>query len=392
MKLERKDGKPAKVEFSVEWSVDELKPYLPRATKHISEEVKIPGFRSGHVPYDILKQRLGEAAIWEALAQVIVRETLKKILKDHPESFIGTPEVNFQKIAPQNPLAFTVVLYRLPRIKVGNYKQLKTKKQEVKIEESELQKELETLRKLRAKEALVAREAKQGDRVLVDFNIQVAGVPIEGGQAMDHALILGEGQLLKDFENHIMGMKASETKKFKLTFPKDYFQKTLAGKESDVTLKLKQVYERALPALDDAFAAQWHYQNIGSLEEEVKKRIESQKKRREEARFSDALMEEIMNASEYEELPPLLVDDEKKRMMQELREAVESSGGKWEDYLSHLKKTEDDLSKNSQKEAERRVKISLLVHELLKLEGIEKNPEKLISTLEQYTSKENVSA
>ena len=99
------------------------------------------------------------------------------------------------------------------------------------------------------------------------------------------------------------------------------------------------------------------------------------------------MMEEIMSVSEYEELPTILLDDEKKRMTQELRETVEGNGGKWADYLSHLKKTEEDLLKNSAREAERRVKISLLVRELLKLEGIEKEPQKLISTLEKYTSK-----
>lgn len=373
MKIIKKELAGCQIEFSIEQPYAELQPDLAEAAKKLSQKINFPGFRPGHVPYGILKQKVDEAAILEEATELVIRRVLKKILEENKEEFISQPRINIEKIAPGNPLLFKIILVRLPKVKLGDYKKLKTQKSKLKVEEEEINEELEALRKIRASEKLVLREAKNGDKVEIDFTLR-------GEKIKNYSFILGERQVIPEFEKQVLGMKTNEEKKFKLTYP--------AGKEADVKLKLLNVYEVILPELNDEFAKTWNSENLEKLKEQIKERISFWKKQREEERWQNAVLEEITQQAEFEEIPEELRTNEKERMLIELKKSVEDSGGQWLDYLQHLKKTEEELKKSWDEVALRRIKFALVSRELIKQEGLEKNPEKLFAVLEKYTTME----
>src|SRR3989338_9144380 len=212
MKTSRKNLNDTQVELRVELSAEELKPYLEKTARRISQEVSIPGFRRGRVPYDVLKRHVGEGTIYEETFQMVVEQTYPETLDKEKLEVVGQPQVDVEKIAPGNPLIYKAVVNVMPTVSLGEYKTLKARRKQVAAGDQELDKSLAQLRQMRAKETLVTRAAKKGDRVVVDFTISLDKVAIEGGQAKKHSIILGEGQYIPGMEEAIIGRKKDEEK------------------------------------------------------------------------------------------------------------------------------------------------------------------------------------
>ncbi|MFA6027335.1 MAG: trigger factor [Patescibacteria group bacterium] len=371
MKIQKKNLPKAQLEITVELSTDELKPFLEKAAKKISSEVNIPGFRKGHVPYDILKKNVGEASIYEEAFYEAVNKTLPKIVMDEKIDFVAQPKVDLEKIAPGNPMVYKAVLALMPTITLGSYKELKAKRKKVEADEKKVKDTFSELQRMRAKEVVVERAAKQKDKVEMDFNVKLAGVGIEGGQATNYSLIIGEKKFIPGFEEKLVGMKKGEAKDFKLTFPKEYFDKKIAGKECDFHVKVQAVYEVSLPELNDEFAKGYNFKTWAELEKQIRDNIKKELEQKETDRLQLAILEEVVGKSQFSEFPDVLVDSEKDKMWHELEHNVEDSGGKIEDYLKHIKKTKEAIIKEWQEPALKRIKTALIAREVSKAEKIE---------------------
>lgn len=386
MKITKNNLPKSQVEVIVELTVEEQKPYLEKAALKISQDVNIPGFRKGHVPYDILKQNVGEATIYEEAFHEIVNHTLPDIVDKEKIDFVGQPRVDAEKIAPQNPLIYKATFGLMPSITIGDYKTLKSKKNKVAMDEKKVEKTFADLQKMRPKETLVNRAAKTGDKVEVDFTIKLAGIVIEGGQATKYPLVIGEKKFIPGFEEELVGLKKDQTKEFKLSFPKDYFDKKTAGKTCDFFVKVQAVYEIELPKLDDNFAQGYNFKNWAEMQKQIRENIQKELEQKEKDRLELSILEEIMAKSIFSELPEALFESEIDKMMHELEHNVEDSGGKFDDYLGHIKKTKDDLKKEFRQPAEKRIKIALISREIAKLEKIEVSEQEVQAEIDKYAS------
>lgn len=370
MNIKKNNLPKSELEIMVTLEVAELKPYLDKAAKKISQEINIPGFRKGHAPYDILKKNVGEASIYEEAAYGAVNKILAEIITKDKIDFVGQPKVDFEKIAPGNPLVFKAVIALMPSVKLGNYKKLKAKKKPVVIDEKKVAQTFLDLRKMRAQEKLVDREAKKSDKVQMDFTIKLAGVVIEGGQAQNYDLVLGEGKFIPGFEEQVIGLKKGAAKDFKITFPQDYFEKKLAGRECDAQVKINAVYEITVPELNDEMAQSFNFKNKKELEEKIRDNIKHELEQKENERLELEIVEEIINKSEFGGFSDVLIGAEIEKMWHELAHSVEDAGGKVEDYLKHIKKEEKDIKKEWQPQAERRIKAALVAKAVAEAEKI----------------------
>jgi len=373
MQVTKKDLEKSQIELTVELNPEEFAPYIEKGAQKVSEEVKIEGFRKGKVPLDILKQKIGEMTILEEAAHIAVRKTIDEVIEKNTmeRQAIGQPQVNITKLAPANPFEYKVIVSLLPTIALGKYKDLGLKAEEAKIDDKEIEKSLHDLREMRAQEVLVEREAKEGDKVTVDVKMFLDKVPLEDGDHKELAVILGKNYFVPGFDDKIIGAKQGEEREFSLAYPDDHHQKNLAGKMVEFIVNVKNVYERQQPELNDEFASFFRLKNMEELRTNLKESLLHEKKHNVELRNESEMISKIIDDTKFGDLPDAIIESESRNMLMELEQSVTRQGGKFADYLSHIKKTKEELIIELLPNAVKRVKSALVIREIAVVEKIE---------------------
>lgn len=359
------------LKIRVEAAPDDIKPDLDLAVQRISSTTKFDGFRPGKAPYDVVVKRIGEQEVWQEALETFVRRTFVQAVNDHQLKTIGQPKIEVEKLAPGNPVVYTATVALLPDVTLADFTKLSAKRNSVAVTDEDVAKSVEDLRKIIATEKPVDRPAKMGDRVEIDVDVFLDKVPVDGGKSRNHPATLGDSNFIPGFEDQIVGLKKGETKEFRLTFPKEYQAKNLAGREAEFRVTMQKVAELELPALDDMFAKT--VANLGTLDElraRLRNDLETDRKKREEQAFEVQLLDELVKRSSYGEIPDVLIDNELDRMVAELRHDIEHRGMKFPDYLSSLKKDEAALRKELRNGAIQRVKTALAIRKIAEVEKI----------------------
>lgn len=358
--------------------------------KELSKELKIDGFRSGKIPYDVIERNVGREKLLNEGAEKIVKKIYVDAVLDNKIEAVGQPRIDVKKIAWGNDLEFEATVACLPEIKIGEWRkeakkineEYKGKKSEIKKEE--IQRELDFLANQRAKIVTVNREAKQGDQVEVDFQVFKDNVAIEGGSADKHPVVIGKGNFIPGFEEKLVGMKAEEEIEFELAFPEDYHQKNLAGQKTLFKVKVNLVQERELPKIDDGFASGiGKFKNLAELKKNLKSGLEKEKtdktRREQELKIMDMIIEKT-----EADVPKILVESEIKKMMAELDNDIARMGLKKQQYFDQLKTTEEKIKKQwEEKDAVKRVKAALIMKEIAKDQDINISAEKIETQMNQ---------
>lgn len=348
------------IAIDVELGVEELQPYLRKAAETLSREHPMKGFRPGKVPYEMAAARYGAMALYEEAADQAVRDAYVRAVREQHLKTIGSPRIEMKTLAPDNPVRFTATVAVLPNVALPDLTTITVKRRTVAIAPADVDRALEDLRKLQPTEALVDRPAAATDKVVVDLDLTRDKVPLEGGQARGHAIHLTEQYYLPKVKEELIGMTRGETKTFPIEFPKDHYQKHLAGTTVDCTVTVKDVYSVELPPLDDAFAKRLAQSDFAALRSLVEGnlRIGSEKK------ASDAeeieMLDAIVVKSTISDLPEILITGEARRMVDELERGVAGQGLAFEEYLKKLKKTRDEIFLDMAPEAVKRVKVALV--------------------------------
>lgn len=398
MQVNKKDLEKSQVELTVELSSEEFAPFIEKGARKLAEKIKIEGFRPGKAPLEVLKAKVGEMSILEEAAQLAVNKTLDDVLAERINEIkaVGSPNVNISKLAPNNPFEYKVTLSVLPEIELGKYKDLGLKAEEAKVEEKELEKILNDLREMRAKEVLAEKDKaiEKGDKVIVDIKLFDAKVPIEDGVHNDLALLTGKNYFVPGFDEKIIGAKNEAELKFQLPYPEDHHQKNLAGKMINFEVKIKSVFKRELPELNDDFAKDFRVKDLEALKKDLQENVLQEKKREIDLKNESEMISKILEETKIGDLPEILIESESRNIMSELEQSVLRQGGKFEDYLNHLKKTRDELKLEMIPNAIKRVKSSLLIREIAVAEKIDASDkeveEKILELKEQYKGNEEV--
>jgi trigger factor len=392
MKLEIKKLPQSEIEIFCELDPTEWGKFLDEAVRELSREVKIEGFRPGMAPKEMLEQKVGQGKILEAAADLAVRRTYIKIIEEHKIEVIGRPEIQILKVAMGNPFEFKIKTAVLPEVKLADYKKIaqaeKPKNREqIKVEEKEIDESVKWLQKSRTKYVTVLRPAQKGDRVEVDFVAKCDGQIIEGGESKNHPMILGEGRFVPGFEDHLVGLIEKEEKKFSLLFPEDFQPAKLAGKLVDFEVKMGLVQEPQIPELNDDFAkALGSFEDLAALKRSVKEGVGMEKEQKEKEIWRAKVLQEIVKKSTIE-LPQVLVGAEVEKMTEEFKENIAQMGLELEVYLKNIKKTQEQLKEEWLPKARERAQAGLVLREIARKENIEvsaKESEEEVNKLIKY--------
>ncbi len=378
------------VEILVELSVEELKPYLEKSAVKISETAKIEGFRPGKAPYNIVKEKFGEMAILQEAIDDIISKTYYQAVVENELVSIGQPKIDIEKIAPENPFSYKATVAVLPKVTLGDFSKIKLKREEIKITDDKVNQVVEEIRKMRSSQEKVDRAAKSGDALKIDFDVYRDGVPIEHGKSQDYPITIGEGKFIPGFEENLVGMKAGDEKEFKLKFPEEYFEKSLAGKPAEFKVKIKEVNEVKLPELTDDFAKEvsgGKYDKVDDMKTGIAENLKEEETAKQEQRLEISLLEEAVKVCEFEELPEVLVHEEIHRMIHELEDSIAMKGLNFDDYLKSIGKTVEELEKGMEPQAELRAKTSILAREIYQQQKFEVTPDEIEKEIAEIASR-----
>lgn len=396
MQVTKKDLPKSQLELTVELSLEEFGPYIEKGAQKVSEQVKIEGFRPGKVPTDILKQKIGEMTILEEAANIAVRKTIDDAIVQNTgdRQAVGQPQVNITKLAPGNAFEYKITVSILPEITLGKYKDLGIKAEEPVVTDEDLDKVLLELREIRAHEVAVDRPVADKDKVVTDVKIFLDKVPVENGQHQDLMIMLGKEYFVPGFDKKIIGAKKGETKEFTLEYPKEHHQKNLAGKNVEFQVTVKEVFSRELHEMNDEFASHFGLKTLDELKKAFKDNLLHEKKKKADSKFEAEMLEKIIKDSKFSDVPDILVDSEAKNMVGELEQSIVRQGGKFEDYLQHIKKDYNSLMLDFAPNAVKRVKSALVIREIAKAEKMEVSDEEIKIKKEalrvQYASNKDV--
>lgn len=370
----RLPGSETKIEIIVQPA--EYEAYLEEGAKALSQQRPQPGFRPGHLPLADAKRLFGEMALLEASLERIVRAFYVKALLSEGIASVGSPSINIDKLAPGEPVEFHAIVPVEPAVtKAADPKDIKVEQKAVTTSDEQVDEAIEQIRKMRHVEVPVERAATKDDVLTVDIEMKKDNVVIEGGTGNDYKIFLSEKHYLPTLTEQLIGMGANEERNIEVTFPEDHYQKHIAGKAVQVLVKSKAVHEMSLPVVDEAFAKNLGLESVDDLKAKLRENIslEAENKAVESAEVQ--MLEKLIEASDIEQPPEVLVNEEVRRMLAELQHGIEEQGGKWEEYLSTIKKTMDDMRLDLIPQAMKRIKTAVLIKHFAKQEDIEPKTE-----------------
>ena len=355
---------------------------MEAAAGRLSQRAAIHGFRPGKAPYEIVKQSLGEIKILEEALQSIVEKNYHLAVIAEKIETIGMPEITIEKMAPGNDFVFKAVAALLPSVKLADLSKIDAKKKELSVGEKEINDVLENLRKMQAIEVIKEGAATKEDKVEVAMNMFIDKVGVEGGQAPKHQVYLNEGHYIPGFADQLLGMKKDEVKEFTLKFPDEHYQKHLAGKNIDFHVKVNDVYSIEYPEINDELALKLGQKSVDGLKEILMTNLKQEAQNKEDQRIEAELLEKVILASEFGEVPDVLIKSEKQKMFYELKNSLQEQGIEFEKYLKDLKKTEDEITDDFSQRALTRVKAALISRQIAKENDIKVEKEELEKEIE----------
>ena len=346
--------------------------------KRLSRTVKADGFRPGKVPMSVVAQRYGYSVQYEVMNDK-VGQAFNEAATEAKLRVAGVPKITEKEGAEQGKLAFDATFEVYPEVKIGDLASAEVEKITTEVTDAAIDKTIDILRKQRRTFAQrpAAEGALEGDRITIDFEGKIDGEPFQGGKAESHQFTIGDGRMLEQFDQAVRGMKVGESKTFPLTFPADYHGKDVAGKEADFMVTMKKIESEHLPAVDEAFAKSLGIAGgtVEALRADVKKNLEREVKFRVLARNKAAVMDALVKSAELD-LPKALIDAEVGRLTENARADLKQRGVKDAE-------TAPIPAEIFTPQAERRVRLGLVVSELVRQNNLQAKPEQLQAHIEE---------
>lgn len=359
------------IEILAEILPEEINKFENSALIELAKDFELPGFRKGKVPLNIVKEKIDSIKILEKASNLAIQKNYAEIMMKENFTPADYPKIEIKKIAPGNPLVFKITVPVIPKVKLGDYKKIKVKEKEIKVSEEEVNNLLKNLQEMRAKEKIVYRPARIGDKVIVDLEMSTDKVPLENGQAKNAIFILGQKSYIPGFSENLVGLLPGSVKNFSLEYPTDHYDKRLAGKIVDFKVKINSIYQIDLPELNDEFASSvGNFKTLEDLKTQLKENLKEEKRIKEEERIEIELLKKLIAISEFDEIPDILIEKEVDKMINELKESIREQGLNFENYLTSIKKTYNNLKEEFKPKAEERIKAILAIGELARKENI----------------------
>ena len=368
------------VELTIEVEGERIEEALRTVARRYAREVKVPGFRPGRAPYSLIAQRVGE----QRLFQEALEELAPKVYEEALETTGLTPyKLEPLELVTEDPLTLRAVVQLTPVVELGDYHSIRVEPVEATVSEEEVEAVLQEIQAEHTVLTPVERPAEAGDVLTADVYIEVEGTPLYERERVTFVLSPdGFTGVPPDFVTSIEGMQIGEERAFTLTYPADFEDPELAGKAATITVRLHQVQERELPPLDDDLARRaGNFENLEELRARTREVLQSRAEVKAREQLTEAVLEKVTALAKVE-YPPAAVEEEVDHLIQELERHLADRGQTLQSYLEAEGKTLDELRAEQRPVAEKRIKRSLVLREVIQREGIEVSAEEIAAEID----------
>ena len=369
VKVEKQENSKVVLEFTMD--KDTFEKELDKAFHKNAKYFKVPGFRNGKVPRNVVEKVYGERVLYEAVIEDNVDNEYRKAVEENNLDVVSKPELDVKQIGKGKDFIYTVTLYVKPEAKVKKYKGLEVKKIDTKVTKKDVDAKLESDRQKNARITSVEdRKLQKDDISTIDFEGFVDGVAFEGGKADNFELTIGSGQFIPGFEEQLIGMEIGEEREINVTFPEEYHAANLAGKPAMFKVKLISIKEKILPELDDEFAKDVsEFETLDEYKKDLEKKIKEEKEASAKNAKEMAVIDELVKNTEVT-IPESMIEDEVENMVEQFKANLSYQGLTLEQYCGFMNTDVNGFKTNLKPEAEKNVKMKLALEAVAKVEDI----------------------
>ena len=376
LQVEKLEKNMAKL--TIEASAEDFEKAIQKVYLKARGRINIPGFRKGKAPRKLIEKMYGTGVFYEDAANDLIPTAYAEALKDCDLEIVSRPEINVTQIEAGKPFIFTAEVAVKPEVTLGEYKGVEVEKSDVEVTEEDINKEVDKERENNSRTIDVDdRAVESGDIIKLDFDGSVDGVPFEGGKAENYTLTIGSGSFIPGFEDQLIGTKIGEEKDVTVTFPEDYHEKSLAGKEAVFKCKVNAITVKELPDADDEFASEVsEFETLAEYKEDIKKKLTEKKEKEARAKKEAHAVEKAVENATME-IPDAMIDTQVQSMMEDFARRMQSQGLSLEQYFQFTGMDAKKMHDQMKPEALKRIQNSLVLEAVAKAENIEISDEKV---------------
>lgn len=387
MSVEVKKLENSKVTMDFKVSKEDFNKALDEAFAKNAKNFKIPGFRNGKVPRNVVEKTYGEGVLYDEAFSIVAEKEYEEAIKANDLFVVSRPEVDIKEIGKDKDLEFTITVYVKPEVEIKDYKGIEIEKVSEKVTAEDVKKELENIQDKNARILTVEDgEVKNKDIAVIDFEGFLDGVAFEGGKAEKYELEIGSGSFIPGFEEQIIGMKNGEEKDINVTFPEEYHSADLAGKAVVFKIKLHEIKRKELPKLDDDFAKDIsEFDTFEEYKKSVKARLEETKKNMAKAERENKIIEKLAEKVTVE-IPESMVDMEIDTMIRNFEGNLAYQGISLEQYMQMLNTDIKGLREQFRDNAIKEIKIKLAMESVANQEKVEATAEEIDKRIEELSA------
>lgn len=371
------EGNKGTIKFEV--PVDVYEKGIDAAFNDVKKQITVPGFRKGKMPKQVFFQMYGEESLYQDALNIVLPDVYADAVAEAGVTTVGQPKIDAESMNKGEAWVLTAEVELAPEIELGEYKGVKVPASDVTVSDEELDAEITRLQEGQAELVLVDAPAKNGDTVVIDFVGSVDGVEFDGGKGENYSLELGSGSFIPGFEDQLVGAKAEDVVNVNVTFPEEYQAADLAGKDALFVVTVHEVKAKEVPALDDEFAKDIDEEvdTLAELKDKVKARLTTSKEDAAKDAKEDAAIAAVVDNASVEggQIPDSMIHEDVHRQMNQFFASMQQQGISPELYYQITGSSEDDLHKQYEEGAERRVKTNLVLEAIVKAENIKPTDE-----------------
>lgn len=387
--IEKGNKERNKIEVKVTVDQEQVQQEFNNTYRELSQKVKVPGFRTGRVPTNILEMNLGKEYIDHQVAEKLIKNTYVEAIDKSKLDPIDVPKIDLVQIDKEKPFIYKMNLEVKPDFELPKLDDIKIEKKVSKVTDKEINEDLERIRESHGKLVEVTdRESKIDDFLIIDFETFANDKPLPDGKKEKQMIQLGD-RTPKEFTENLVGLKSGDEKEIKMKIPEDVDDKKMAGKELTYKVKVADIKEQKLPPLDDEFAkSAGEYKNLEELKQHIKKQLEERAKYQAENEFNEDLMEKVAEKCNFE-VPGVLIDKQIENMINNLKEDLKNRNMTLEGYYKMIKADEAKVKKEYRPLAEKQIKKELIIDKIIqdgKITATEEDVNKKIEEIAKSTN------
>jgi trigger factor len=378
-----KELSDSRVRVDVDVDPKDVEGSIARTAQQLGKDLKLPGFRKGKVPPEMVVQRLGRQTVLTQALESSLGDWYERAMVASGVNPVGDPKLDLSDLPEEGkPLRFSIEVAVRPGAELGEYKGLEVGRAEPEVPEEAVETEINRLREGFARLNPVDRAAQKGDVVLIDYEGKIDGEPFEGGSARDYLLELGEGRVLPELEQSLEGAKPGDERKATVPFPDDYPAEEVAGKTAEFDVTVKEVREKELPELNDDFATEAsEFDTLDELREDISEKIKEILDRQIAERFREDALDAVVDKAKVD-LPDSVVQARAEEMWRRVERQLSRQGMDADSYLQIQGKTQEEMIEQARPDAERALKREAVLEAVAEAEGIEITEEDELEALQ----------